>query len=90
VLTIILYTTREKMQYVTIYTDDHAVGLGKIDNKGRLIWRSGVWVPVPYSQPELRDKLLRKGVKRIVKDGGKKYKQFLKGLGLPPTYIPPD
>jgi len=78
------------MQYVTIYTDDHAVGLGKIDNKGRLIWRSGVWVLVPYSQPELRDKLLRKGVKRIVKDGGKKYKQFLKGLGLPPTYIPPD
>ena len=89
-LAIILYTTREKMQYVTIYTDDHAVGLGKIDNKGRLIWRSGVWVPVPYSQPELRDKLLRKGVKRIVKDGGKRYKQFLKGLGLPPTYIPPD
>ena len=78
------------MQYVTIYTDDHAVGLGKIDEKGRLIWRSGVWVPVHYSQPELRDKLLRKGVKRIVKDGGKKYKQFLKGLGLPPTYIPPD
>lgn len=78
------------MQYVTIYTDDYAVGLGKIDEKGRLIWRSGVWVPVPYDQPELRDKLLRNGVKRIVKDGGKKYKQFLKCLGLPPTYIPPD
>jgi len=46
--------------------------------------------PARVTKQALRNKLLRKGVKRIVKDGGKKYKQVLKGLGLPPTYIPPE
>jgi len=73
---------------VTIYTAEGGVSLGKIDEKGRLVWRSGMRVLV--SQPEVRDRILRKGVVRIVKDDGKKYKQIVNELCLPSSYIPPE
>ena len=73
---------------MTIYTAEGGVSLGKIDEKGRLVWRSGMRVPV--SQPEVRDRILRKGVMRIVKDDGKKYKQIVNELCLPSSYIPPE
>ena len=76
------------MKYVTIYTAEGGVSLGKIDEKGRLVWRSGVRVLV--SQPDVRDRILRKGVVRIVKDDGKKYKQIVNELCLPSSYIPPE
>ena len=76
------------MKYVTIYTAEGGVSLGKIDEKGRLVWRSGMRVLV--SQPEVRDRILRKGVVRIVKDDGKKYKQIVNELCLPSSYIPPE
>ena len=73
---------------MTIYTAEGGVSLGKIDEKGRLVWRSGVRVLV--SQPDVRDRILRKGVVRIVKDDGKKYKQIVNELCLPSSYIPPE
>ena len=73
---------------MTIYTAEGGVSLGKIDEKGRLVWRSGMRVLV--SQPEVRDRILRKGVVRIVKDDGKKYKQIVNELCLPSSYIPPE
>lgn len=78
------------MQYVTVYTAEGGISLGKIDNKGRLVWRSGMQIPVSYDQPEVRDRILRKGVVRIVKDDGKKYKQIIDELCLPSSYIPPE
>ena len=73
-------------QFVTIYTKRGGVGIGKIDEKGRLIYRAGYWIPVSQDQPDLRDKLLRKDVTKIIKDGGKRYKEVLKGLALTSTY----
>jgi len=74
------------MEYVTVYTDQGGVGLGKIDDKGRLVWRSGAWINVPREQADLRDKILRRGVRKIVKDNGKEYKRRLLGLRLPLPY----
>ena len=74
------------MEYVTVYTDQGGVGLGKIDDKGRLVWRSGAWINVPREQADLRDKILRRGVRKIVKDNGKEYKRRLLGLRLPFPY----
>jgi len=76
-----------KEEYVTIHTKEGAVGIGKIDEQGRLIWRSGMWIPVPKEERDVRDRLLRKDVKEIIRDGGKEYKDVLKGLNFPPTYM---
>ena len=74
------------MQYVTVYTAEGGVSLGKIDNKGRLVWRSGM--PVSYDHPEVRDRILRKGVVRIVKDDGKKYKQIVNAVSYTHLTLP--
>jgi len=76
-----------KEEYVTIHTKEGGVGIGKIDEQGRLIWRSGMWIPVPKEYRDVRDRILRKDVKEIIRDGGKEYKDVLKGLNLPPTYM---
>ena len=75
-----------KEEYVTIHTKEGAVGIGKIDEQGRLIWRAGKWIPVPKEYRDVRDRILRKDVKEIIRDGGKEYKDVLEGLNLPPTY----
>lgn len=76
------------MEYVTVYTEKGGITIGKLDSKGRLVYKAGTWVPISKDKPDLLDKELRKGVTKIVKDGGKKYKQILRGLALPPTYKP--
>ena len=72
-----------KEEYVTIHTKEGGVGIGKIDEEGRLIWRAGKWIPVPE---DVRDRFLRKDVEKIIRDGGEEYKNVLKRLNLPPTY----
>jgi len=74
------------VEYVTIHTIHGAIGLGKIDKQGRLIWRSGKWIPVPENERDVRDRILRRDVKEIIRDGGREYKETLKNLMLPPTY----
>jgi len=74
------------VEYVTIHTIHGAIGLGKIDEQGRLIWRSGKWIAAPEEERNVRDKILRKDVKEMIRDGGKEYKERLKNLMLPPTY----
>ena len=74
-----------KEEYVTIHTKEGGVGIGKIDEEGRLIWRAGKWIPVPEYR-DVRDRFLRKDVEKIIRDGGEEYKNVLKRLNLPPTY----
>ena len=77
-----------KDEYVTIHTKEGGVGIGKIDEQGRLIWRAGKWIPVPKEYRDVRDRILKKkDVEEIIRDGGKEYKDVLKGLNLPPTYM---
>ena len=77
-----------KEEYVTIHTKEGGVGIGKIDEQGRLIWRAGKWIPVPKEYRDVRDRILKKkDVEEIIRDGGKEYKDVLKGLNLPPTYM---
>jgi len=73
-------------EYVTIHTKEGGVGIGKIDEQGRLIWRSGMWIP-RIGNGDIMDRLLRRDVKEIIRDGGKEYKDALKGLNLPLTYM---
>ena len=75
-----------KEEYVTIHTKEGGVGIGKIDEEGRLIWRAGKWIPVPEEYRDVRDRFLRKDVEKIIRDGGEEYKNVLKRLNLPPTY----
>ena len=75
-----------KEEYVTIHTKEGGVGIGKIDEEGRLIWRAGKWIPVPKEYRDVRDRFLRKDVEKIIRDGGEVYKNVLKRLNLPPTY----
>jgi len=74
------------LRYVTIITKNDGIGIGKMDSKNRLVWRSGAWIPVPMEERDTRDRILRKNVKRIIEDGGRRYKEALQGLMLPPTY----
>ena len=66
------------MRYVSLYTENGGVDIGKIDDRGMLIWRRGM--NILHRNPEIRDKVLRRDVLRIVKDDGKSYKQKFKGL----------
>jgi len=74
------------LRYVTIITKNDGIGIGKMDGKNRLVWHSGAWIPVPMEERDTRDRILRKNVKRIIEDGGRRYKEALQGLMLPPTY----
>ena len=75
------------LRYVTIITKNDGIGIGKMDSKNRLVWHSGAWIPVPMKKRDTRDRILRKNVKRIIEDGGRRYKEALQGLMLPPTYM---
>jgi len=76
----------QKMEYVTIHTKDGGIGIGKIDSEGRLVYRCGMCIPVPKEDADTRDRILRKDVKEIIRDGGREYERVLKGLMIPPTY----
>ena len=67
-----------QMRYVSLYTENGGVDIGKIDDRGMLIWRRGM--NILHRNPEIRDKVLRRDVLRIVKDDGKSYKQRFRGL----------
>jgi len=69
--------TESGVEYVTIYTIYGEIELGKIDTEGLLIWRSDRWIVEPQDKRE-RDKILRKDIKEIVRDGGKEYKESIK------------
>ena len=66
--------TESGVEYVTIYTIYGEIELGKLDEQGRLIWRSDRWIIAPEEIDE-RDKILRKEVKEIIRDGGKEYRK---------------
>jgi len=66
--------TESGIEYVTIYTIYGEIELGKLDEQGRLIWRSDRWIIAPEEIDE-RDKILRKEVKEIIRDGGKEYRK---------------
>lgn len=59
------------MHTVTILTKAGGVALGWLDAHGRLVKRSGVWLPT--MDPETLDKLLRADVTEILEDGGRRY-----------------
>jgi len=73
------------MEYVTIHTKNGGIGIGKIDSEGRLVYRSGMWIP-KVGDADVMDRLLRRDVKEIIRDGGREYKNALSGLMIPPTY----
>ena len=69
--------TESGIEYVTIHTIYGEIELGKIDKEGRLIWRSDKWIIAPEDKRE-RDKILRKDIKEIIRDGGKEYERKTK------------
>ena len=69
--------TESDIEYVTIYTIYGEIELGKIDKEGWLLWRSDKWIIAPEDKEE-RDKILRKDIKEIIRDGGKEYKESVK------------
>jgi len=69
--------TESGVEYVTIYTIYGEIELGKIDTKGLLLWRSDRWIVEPKDKRE-RDKILRKDIKEIIRDGGKEYKESIR------------
>ena len=71
--------TESGIEYVTIHTIYGEIELGKIDTEGLLIWRSDKWIVAPEDKKE-RDKILRKDIKEIIRDGGKEYKESVKDL----------
>ena len=69
--------TESGIEYVTIHTIYGEIELGKIDTEGLLIWRSDKWIVAPEDKRE-RDKILRKDIKEIIRDGGKEYERKTK------------
>jgi len=69
--------TESDIEYITIYTIYGEIELGKIDKEGWLLWRSDRWIIDPQDKRE-RDKILRKDIKEIIRDGGKEYKRNTK------------
>jgi hypothetical protein len=57
---------------VTVKTTSGGIGLGKIDDQGRLVYLSGYWVPL--TDADERDRYFRRYVAEIIEDGGKQYK----------------
>ena len=66
------------MREVTIISKDGGIGIGRIDNRGRLIYCSGCWIP--SRNPEVLDRMLRKNVAKIIEDNGEKYKELIKTI----------
>ena len=50
----------------------YGVALGRLDEKGRLVYRAGRFFP--SRDPDLLDRVLREGVEEIVEDGGRLYR----------------
>ena len=71
--------TQSGIEYVTLYTVYGEIELGAIDEKERLMWRSDKWIIEPKDKGE-RDKILRKDIKKIVRDGRKEYKRISQRL----------
>jgi len=75
-----------KDEYVTIHTKEGGVGIGKIDEQGRLIWRAGKWIPVPKEYRDVRDRILKKRCRRDNSRWWKRIQGCTKGIESP-THI---
>ena len=60
---------------VSVVTIEGGVALGRIDDMGRLVYLSGLWIP--EDDPERRDRVFRSRVREIIDDGGLTYKKKL-------------
>ena len=76
----------QKTECVTLHLKNGGIGIGVLDSEGRLIEKSGMWLFIPEENRDTRDRLLRKDVEEIIRDGGREYEETLRRLD-DSTYI---
>jgi len=66
------------VEIVSIRTKMGGISLGKLDDQDRLVKMTGYWYPT--SNPDNLDRVLREYAEEIIHDGGKLYRDAIKGI----------